>query len=165
MALYREDIKRIELTGGSIERGYAPVVIAENDVLENRFGVTVYRDGEPVDLSGVSCIGYFIRPNQDTVVISDGTIAGNKAFLTLPQACYAYTGHFTLAIKLVGGGVTGTLRIIDGTVANTTTGPIIDPGHTVPDIAELLALINQMETLLNSLKPMTHAEIDAAMVH
>lgn len=165
MALYREDIKHIELNGGSIERGAAPVVIGENDILENRFGVSVFRDGEPVSLSGVSCIGYFVRPHQDTVVISGGTVSGNTAYITLPQACYAYTGHFTLAIKLVGGGVTGTLRIIDGTVANTTTGAIIDPGHTVPDITELLALINQMEMLLNSLHPMTTAEIDAAMVH
>lgn len=145
MALYREDIAKIDLRGGSLLRGYANNVIAEGDILENRYGVSVFMDGEPVSLSGATCIGYFIRSNGDTVVINGGTITGNTAYITLPQACYAYEGRFSLAIKLVGGGVTGTMRIVDGSVVNTTTSTVIDPGSVVPDLTTLLAQISRME--------------------
>ena len=145
MAVYREDIEKIDLTGAGIIRGFKNIIVGEGDIAANRFGVAVYRDGEAVSLSGVSCVGYLIRPNGDTVVINGGTVSGNTAYVTLPQACYAYEGHFTLAIKLVGGGVTGTMRIIDGSIVNTTTSTVIDPGSVVPDLTALLAQINRME--------------------
>lgn len=145
MAIYRENFRRVELASGIVRDG-GPVVIGEGDVLADRFGIDVYRGAGnfPIDLTGVSCQGYFIRQNGDTVVIT-GTVNGNRAYVDLPQACYAYEGQFSLAIKLVGGGTTGTMRIVDGVVRRTTTDTPVDPGSVVPSLAELLALIDDCE--------------------
>jgi hypothetical protein len=63
----------------------------------------------------------------------------------LPESCYAYAGGFTLVIKLVGGEVTGTMRIIDGTVIDSLIGTPIDPGGAIPDISDLMAVIERAE--------------------
>ena len=139
MAIYREDFVDIDLAEKSIHRRFLPRTIGEGDQLANRFGVRVLRNGEPSAISG-TCAGYFIRPSGDTVVIT-GTVSGNTAYVDLPQACYTYEGQFALAIKVTSGGATGTMRIIDGVVANTTTDTLIDPGTIIPTIDALLASI------------------------
>ena len=141
MAIYKEDIVDIDLgvAEKSIHRSFLPRTIGENDQLANRFGVRVLRNGEPESISG-TCSGYFIRPDGGTVVIT-GTISGNTAYVDLPQACYTYEGQFALAIKITSGSATGTMRIIDGVVSNTTTDTLIDPGTILPSIESLIASI------------------------
>lgn len=149
MAAYREDIIEIELQSGTVTRSFLNKAIGEGDNSANRYGVTLVRDGEPVSLDGVTCSGYFIRPNGDTVVIP-GTVSGLNAYVTLPQACYVYEGAFTLAIKLEGTNFAGTMRIIDGMVVNTTTDTLVDPGHVIPDIDELLAIIEEAQIAIGN---------------
>lgn len=151
MALYHTDIVDIDLDSGTVHRSYAHRIIGEGDANANRYGVRLFRSGEPVAIGGSSCQGYFIRhANGDTVVINGGAFHGQEAYVDLPQACYVYEGDFTLIIKLAGSGITGTMRIVDGTVAQTTTGAQIDPGHEIPDISELLALIAGMQDAINT---------------
>lgn len=145
--IVRTNVVRIDLANGNIVRNCNPVIIGENDAFANEFGVEVYRDGQPVDISGANVTGYFIRSNNTTVVINGGVVeSGSVAKLTLPQACYAFQGQFSLAIKLTGGDVTGTLRVVYGSVENPTSGTPIDPGHVIPTLDELLAKIGEMET-------------------
>ena len=143
MAIYKEDIVTIDLENSVIHRSFLNKTIGEGDQLANRFGVAVTRNGEAVTLTGVTCNAYFIRSTGDTVVISDGVVSGNVAYVTLPQACYTQEGQFSLAIKLNGDGITGTMRIIDGVVSNTTTGSYIDPGTIIPSIEELIEAISE----------------------
>ena len=144
--MVKTDIARIDLAKDRIVRTFMNRPLGEADILADRFGVDVYRNGAAVDLTGASVIGYFIRATGDTVVINGGTVSGgNRAYIDLPQACYAYEGQFTLAIKIVKSGITGTMRIIDGTVNRTTTDTVIDPGSVVPDLTALLAQINACE--------------------
>ena len=142
MAIFKDDIVDIELTTGTVFRSFLNRTLGEGDALANRFGVRMLKNGEAVDLTGVTCSGYFIRPTGDTVVINDGTVEGNIAYVTLPQVCYVSEGQFSLAIKLTGGNVTGTMRIVDGVVANTDTGSYVDPGTILPTIETLIATIN-----------------------
>lgn len=79
------------------------------------------------------------------MTINGGIFSGQEAFVELPEACYAYDGGFTLVIKLVGGGVTGTMRIIDGTVVDSMIGSPIDPGSVIPDLDDLMAVIERAE--------------------
>lgn len=147
MAHYNENIVDIDLNSGTIHRSFVGKIVGEGDNNANRYGVNVLRDGNPVDLTGASVVGFFIRPNGDTVVINGGSVSGSVAYVTLPQSCYVYEGQFTLAIKLVtGNDITGTVRIVDGTIVNTTTETQIDPGSVIPSIAELLAIIDDAET-------------------
>ena len=114
MAIYHEDIVDINLESGNVHRSFAKHSIGAADNLANRFGVRVFREGEAVDLTGCSCFGYFRNSNGENIALtSNGTVSGNVAYVTLPQACYNYEGQFTLAIKLIGGGATGTMRIVE----------------------------------------------------
>ena len=144
MAIYKTDIADIELNGGSICRSFLNRTIGEGDINANQFGVRVLRGGEEVNLNGVTVTGYFIRPDGSTVVLNNGqTAEGSVAFVTLEQTCYAVEGQFSLAIKLTGSGVTGTMRIVDGVVSNTTTGTIVDPGTVIPSIEDLIEAIEE----------------------
>lgn len=142
MAIYKEDIIDVELTGGKIHRSFMSHSIGAGDEQANRFGVRVFRNGEPVDMSGSTCAGYFIRSTGDTVPIT-GTVNGNVAWVELPAACYAYEGQFALAIKVSGNNATGTMRIVDGVVMNTATDTAVDPGRIIPSIETLIEAINE----------------------
>lgn len=145
MAIYREDIVDVELETGTVFRTFMNKSIGEGDVKGNRFGFRCFRNGEPVSLAGITVIGHFLRADGDTVQITGTVEGGYTAFVSLPASCYAVEGQFTLVIKLAGGGVTGTIRMVDGTVVNTTNGAVIDPGNVIPDLDEYLAVIEAAE--------------------
>ena len=142
MANYREDIVDIELTGGNIHRSFAKHAIGGGDEAANRFGIRTFRNGEPENISG-NCFGLFIRADGETVAINNGTVSGNVAYVTLPSACYAVEGCFSLAIKVTGTNMTGTMRIVDGVVDRTSTDTPVDPGTILPTIDDLIEAINE----------------------
>jgi hypothetical protein len=146
MAIIHEDIVDVELNSGTVHRSFAQKTISEGDKNANRYGIRLWRNGEPENVGGSTCMGYFIRhANGDTVTINGGLFRGQEAYVDLPESCYVYDGGFTLVIKLVGGGVTGTMRIVDGTVVDSMIGSPIDPGGVIPDLEDLLAVIEQAE--------------------
>ena len=156
MAAYIENIVDIDLSKETLHRSFFNQQISEGDQLANKFGVRAFRNGISESLSGASCIGYFIRADGITLVVN-GTVSGNVAYVTLPVAAYAVTGTFTLAIKVTESGQSVTMRIVDGTVVNTTTGTIDDPSHMVPSVEELTALISQAEAAVTEINKWTIA--------
>lgn len=144
MAIYREDVVDIELESGTVFRSFMNKSIGEGDINGNRFGFRCLRNGSPVSMIGTAVIGHFIRADGNTVLLN-GEVDGNTAFVSLPAACYAIEGQFTLVIKLSGGGVTGTIRMVDGTVVNTTNGAVLDPGEVIPDLSDYLAVVEDAE--------------------
>ena len=151
MAIYHQDIADIELNSGSLHRSFLGHSIGLTDAAANRFGVRVFRDGVAETLSGVTCQGFFRNANGENIALTSyGTIDGNVAYVTLPQACYNVEGMFTLAIKLVGGGVTGTMRIVDGMVDSTNTGSAVAPTGSVPTYQEVLSVYEQMQAAVTN---------------
>ena len=151
MAIYHQDIADIELNSGSLHRSFIGHSIGLGDAAANRFGVRIFRDGVAETLSGVTCQGFFRNANGENIALTSyGTIDGNVAYVTLPQACYNVEGMFTLAIKLVGSGVTGTMRIVDGMVDNTNTGSAVAPTGSVPTYQEVLSVYEQMQTAVTN---------------
>lgn len=141
MAIYKSDMVDIELSSGNIHRSFLGHTIGNGDVLANRFGIRAFREKEPETLTG-NCTGYFVRNGTgETVVISDGVVSGNEAYVTLPAACYAVNGQFSLAIKVSNGTETVTMRIVDGVVDMTNTSTPVDPGELIPSIEDLLDAI------------------------
>lgn len=139
MAAHNHSIVDVDLGTGTVMRSFVNRTLCNWDDEYNRFGIRAFRNGQPVSLNGCDVFGYFMRSDGNTVVIHDidhSFINGNEAYIVLPKACYANEGQFTLAIKIVGSGVTGTVRVIDGTVINTSTGDMIDPGTNsiIPDL-------------------------------
>lgn len=106
----------------------------------NRIGVIVTDHGNDVTLTA-GITGYFIRPDEATVVIV-GEIQGNRAWIDLPSSCYIKTGPFSVVIK---NGST-TIGACSGYIRRSTTDEIVDPGHVIPSLEELLAEIANMRT-------------------
>ena len=147
MAVYKRDIVDINLETGNIHRSFLKHSIGYKDQKADHFGIRTYRDGVPVDLTGVSVQGIFLPPQGDPIAITSGNIVdGNVAEVVLPQACYNYDGQFTLSIKLVdsNNSVTGTMRIVDGMVDNTHASGTVAPTAAVPTYQEILATYEAM---------------------
>ena len=145
MAFYKQDIVDINLNTGSIFRSFLAHSIGFKNDDADRFGIRCFRDGEPVDLSGASCQAVFMAPNGVNIALTSyGTVSGNVAYVTLPPACYDYEGQFCLSIQLVGGGVTGTMRIVDGMVVNTGASGTVAPTASVPTYQEILSTYDAM---------------------
>ena len=142
--IIQEDIIDIEMERGTVYRSFMNHAIGKGDVNGNRFGFRCIRNGARQIINGSACVGYFLRSDGTTLVIN-GAVSDDKAYVILPQSCYAVEGNFTLAIKLGNSEIAETLRIIDGTVINTTLLPVTDPGSQVPDLSSLLAVIERAE--------------------
>lgn len=113
------------------------------DNLGNLMGAVVTDGGEPVALTGAAT-GYVIRPDGNTVVIT-GTVDGDRAYIILPEAAYAVPGMITVTLRLVDGSAKTVLAAWAVNVQRSASGDIIDPGHVVPSLDELLAQIDAME--------------------
>ena len=147
MAVYKRDIADINLETGNIHRSFLKHSIGYKDQQADHFGIRVFRDGEPVDLTGVAVQGIFMPPQGDPIAITSGNIVdGNVAEVILPQACYNYDGQFCLSIKLVDStnSVTGTMRIVDGMVDNTHASGTVAPTNAVPTYQEIIAVYDEM---------------------
>ena len=158
--ILQKDVVTLDLSRGSFHRSFCAHSIGTNDISGNRFGVKLVRNGEPVDVSLCSCIGYFIRADGETVVVNGGLADADGVLgVTLPQSCYAVEGQFTLTLKISGDAfshTSGTIRVIDGMVINGTTGTIIDPGTIVPALTEaaIIAKISECEAAAATIAPM-----------
>lgn len=145
MAIHKDSIVNVDLTSGTIHRSFLNHSIGMNDSDGDFFGVRVFKDGAPVDLTNVSVQGHFNPPVGAPIFLNAGNyISGNVATVRLPQACYNYEGPFSLAIKLVTVNETVTVRIVDGMVDNTYVEGSVAPTGTVPTYQEVLAEYDQM---------------------
>ena len=147
MAIYKRDIVDINLETGNIHRSFLKHSIGYLDQAADHFGIRVLRNGEPVDLTGVTVQGIFMPPQGNPIAITTGNIIeGNVAEVVLPQACYNYDGQFCLSIKLVDAtnAITGTMRIVDGMVDNTHASGTVAPTGSVPTYQEILAVYDDM---------------------
>ena len=162
MAIYKNDIVNINLESGSIHRSFLSHSIGSGDENADRFGIRTFRDSVPQDLSGASCQAVFMNANGANIALTDcGTVSGNEAYITLPQACYNVEGQFCLAIKLIGGGVTGTMRIVDGIVDNTGTDGTVAPTESVPTYQEIIAQFDAMVEATEAANSAIAEEFDA----
>ena len=149
MAIYKQNIVDIDLGRGQIHRSFLNHSIGMYDQQADRFGIRVLRDGEAVDLTGITVQGVFMPPTGSPIAITGDdytSVEGNVAEVILPQACYNYEGNFTLAIKLVDvtNTITGTVRIVDGVVDNTHASGTVAPTGSVPTYQEILSVYGDL---------------------
>lgn len=123
MAFSILDYRNFELNGNRMEMDCDDHIIVVGDAAANTYGVQVYRNGEPENISG-TVKGYFVKPDGATLEIT-GAISGNLATVTLTSACYQMAGAFSLAIKCIGGGATTTLRVLRGHIINAATATTV----------------------------------------
>lgn len=110
------------------------------DNMANLIGVELLENGEPANVSG-TVTANVLRADGTTVAVA-GTLSGNLASVTLPQAAYAVPGTVAIAIKLTTGSTVTTIGAIQAIVYRTSSDTIIDPGTIIPSVQDLIAAID-----------------------
>lgn len=121
----------------------------------NRIGVEVLDDGEPATLSG-GVVGYIIRADGATIAVA-GTAENNRAYIDLPASAYVVIGQVSIAVK-VGSTTVGACA---GYVYPTTTDSLVDPGHVIPSIDELLEKIAACEAATTAAMKVANMTVSA----
>lgn len=112
----------------------------------NTINVHVMDNGEPATIGGTVSANV-IRADGNTVAVS-GAIEGNKAYVILPQACYAVPGRVEIIIKLTQSTTITTIAAIVANVYRSTTDTVVDPGTIIPSIQ---TLIEEIEEAMDSI--------------
>lgn len=143
-------------------------VLAMGDDQGDQFNIAVTNGSEPKDLLGGSVLGYFIKIESgkkiedcETITIF-GSTSKNIATIILPKSCYIKPCRFVLTIKVSIENTRHAVYIAEGSVIQTSTDHLIDPGHNIPDVEELLALIDQFENAGKAATEATQRANDAA---
>lgn len=110
------------------------------DNMGNLIGVELLENGQPATVSG-SVSANVLRADGATVAVS-GTLSGNRASVTLPQAAYAVPGMLAVVIKLTTGSVVTTIGAIQAIVYRSSSDTIVDPGTIIPSVQDLIAAID-----------------------
>jgi len=116
-----------------------------DDETANEIIVDVF-DGEiPYTLSGaVKC--YMIRPDTATLTI-DGTITGNAVSVILPKNAYYFTGRASFVIKVESEGNKVTVCAFTALVYRDRSDSIVDNDRIVPDLSEIMGIVNQINDM------------------
>lgn len=137
MALFETWLKSDLKKPLNVERLTGNLFSSDNE--GNKIGVEVLDNGAAATLTG-GVTGYIIRADGATVTVT-GTLSGNKASIVLPSSAYVVVGQVSIVIKVS----TTTVGACVGYVYRTTTDTLVDPGHVIPSIEELLAKIADCE--------------------
>ena len=144
----RESIVDIDIAKTSgIHRTHLNYSIGQTDDDFDIFGVRVFRNGEPVSLTGAQVSGYFLAPDGNAYTLTTGDVSGNVAYIRLDAVCYNVEGQFSLSIKLTGSGISGTVRIVDGTVMNSFEEDATPAQPQDPTWAEILEAYTEASSL------------------
>ncbi|MBO5917364.1 MAG: SGNH/GDSL hydrolase family protein [Oscillospiraceae bacterium] len=138
------NIYDVELTNRSNDPLPLRAMVGEGDAKGLLVGARVTNNGASVTLGG-SCVGKVVRSDGNTVSLT-GTIDGNLAYVVLDQQCCAIEGPIQIAVCWVSSSNVTTLVVAYGTVVSTQTGNAIQPSTPIPDLTQLLAEIDAMET-------------------
>ena len=111
--------------------------VFSQDKLANKIGVIVTKNGEAVTLSG-TVQGSIIRADESTVVV-EGELSGNRAWIVLPETAYACVGAIQITIRIINGDEKTTVGACCGYVHRSMTNAVIDDGSLytfaiVPDV-------------------------------
>lgn len=134
--------------------------LAYSEGLAHFFGVAILNAAGTGNesLSGYTVSAHFIRGDGYYGNIT-GAVDGNVAYVILPSWCYRATGRFTLTVYLnSGSGSSATTRCImiaHGRTMADTTNSMVDPDHVVPDLAVLIAQMQQISAAIQRINGMT----------
>lgn len=132
------------------------------DNLSNVISVELYKNGEPYS-GGGTVAGACIRPDGETVPITNGTLTGNTASITLTGDCFTIPGQIGVGIQVVNGTIKTTVLKAIYNVELYETNVTADPGgrltasigQLVEDIEAATATIpaSDMASLMAGIAP------------
>ena len=138
-----------------------PSLFAMGDKLAHVLRVRVKAGGKPVDLTGWTVTASVVRQDQATVMMA-GRVVGDAAEVTLEAPCYSQSGGFTLSVAIGRGQQLITIFCGRGDVTRTRTDSLVDPGHTIPSVDEIIAQYGLMKTAVQNTDAAAKRADDAA---
>lgn len=138
-----------------------PSLFAMGDKLAHVLRVRVKAGGEPVDLTGWTVTASMVRQDQATVMMA-GRVVGDAAEVTLEAPCYSQSGGFTLSVAIGREQQLITIFCSRGDVTRTRTDSLVDPGHTIPSVDEIIAQYGLMKTAVQNTDAAAKRADDAA---
>ena len=138
-----------------------PSLFAMGDKLAHVLRVRVKAGGEPVDLTGWTVTASVVRQDQATVMMA-GRAVGDAAEVTLEAPCYSQSGGFTLSVAIGREQQLITIFCGRGDVTRTRTDSLVDPGHTIPSVDEIIAQYGLMKTAVQDTDAAAKRADDAA---
>ena len=138
-----------------------PSLFAMGDKLAHVLRVRVKAGGKPVDLTGWTVTASVVRQDQATVMMA-GRVVGDAAEVTLEAPCYSQSGGFTLSVAIGREQQLITIFCGRGDVTRTRTDSLVDPGHTIPSVDEIIAQYGLMKTAVQNTDAAAKRADDAA---
>ena len=138
-----------------------PSLFAMGDKLAHVLRVRVKAGGEPVDLTGWTVTASVVRQDQATVMMAGRTV-GDAEEVTLEAPCYSQSGGFTLSVAIGREQQLITIFCGRGDVTRTRTDSLVDPGHTIPSVDEIIAQYGLMKTAVQNTDAAAKRADDAA---
>lgn len=138
-----------------------PSLFAMGDKLAHVLRVRVKAGGKPVDLTGWTVTASVVRQDQATVMMAGRTV-GDAAEVTLEAPCYSQSGGFTLSVAIGREQQLITIFCGRGDVTRTRTDSLVDPGHTIPSVDEIIAQYGLMKTAVQNTDAAAKRADDAA---
>ena len=138
-----------------------PSLFAMGDKLAHVLRVRVKAGGKPVDLTGWTVTASVVRQDQATVMMA-GRVVGDAAEVTLEAPCYSQSGGFTLSVAIGREQQVITIFCGRGDVTRTRTDSLVDPGHTIPSVDEIIAQYGLMKTAVQNTDAAAKRADDAA---
>ena len=138
-----------------------PSLFAMGDKLAHVLRVRVKAGGEPVDLTGWTVTASVVRQDQATVMMAGRTV-GDAAEVTLEAPCYSQSGGFTLSVAIGREQQLITIFCGRGDVTRTRTDSLVDPGHTIPSVDEIITQYGLMKTAVQNTDAAAKRADDAA---
>ena len=138
-----------------------PSLFAMGDKLAHVLRVRVKAGGEPVDLTGWTVTASVVRQDQATVMMAGRTV-GDAAEVTLEAPCYSQSGGFALSVAIGREQQLITIFCGRGDVTRTRTDSLVDPGHTIPSVDEIIAQYGLMKTAVQNTDAAAKRADDAA---
>ena len=109
------------------------------EVDSHEFTISATLDNDPFAMSGVVTAS-FIRSDGVTVPLT-GSISDGAAVVVLNNLCYNVPGRFAFTVFITSEGVTTAIYGCTGTVRQTVSGSIVDPGEIIPSVSGLITAI------------------------
>lgn len=126
----------------------AVTLIQEGDRAAHILQIELMQGGKPFRTNSLNVSGYFGRADGVRVALAGLTSEGMVS-VELPDDCYIVPGIYAALIRIGEGHTQRTVLRIAGRVEGEGSGPVVDPGHTIPTPAEYKA---QMEAMARALE-------------
>lgn len=128
---------------------YIDTIFQQGDKNANIIRIELMDGTKNADLSGMVVGGQINRGDNSRIQLEpkDGTIDGNVVTVTIPESWYNVSGSFVAFVRLTSENnyIKRTILRIAGFIEPEGDGPLVDPGHTLPSLDELLVQLEAME--------------------